>query len=241
MSQRTSPKATTPCRPLICKDRFSPNGRSAFTRSYYSCLEKSCQFLFPRTAGVANHKMKVQQNISRRQFRSPYSLDHRSDGSSAHDCAGLVKGCERNRQEAGVFHIVNACHSDIVRNGNAQVRQCPQKARRCEIVCTNDAFGTELLQNFFNLGLVLRVDAANLRATFELCIGHRLPIAGDSRIDCRRGPRSAEKNDTAVFASDQVLGNDISRPPVIDADQVVAAPFWIRDQICLLYTSPSPR
>ena len=118
MSHRTSPttSARAPAAGVIpsCKDRFSKGCRPLVRGRHGSSTAVRCQH--GRAAGVAHHQAEVQQDVPRGQFRAAQPLEHGADRDRAHVRAGLVDGCQRHRQQAGVLYVVNADHPDVARD-----------------------------------------------------------------------------------------------------------------------------
>jgi hypothetical protein len=67
---------------------------------------------------------------------------------------------ERDRKQAGVFHVINSSHSNLFRHGDSQFVERFQKMCRRKVIGANEPIGVELIQDFFDPSLVLGLDPA---------------------------------------------------------------------------------
>ena len=186
---------------------------------------------FAGSAGVPDNEVEVQQNVARRKFRIPQPLQHRRDSCHAHSGAGLMNGGQRNRQEAGVFDVIDAHHTDFVRHADAEFIQSFQQVRRREIVRANETIRTDFVESGFDLYLVVRLDAADVGLKLRVGSEDSLAITGNACIYRRSGTGTAQKNQPAAAAPQQVRGDRITGSTIVDSNQIVRAAIRICHQV----------
>src|SRR4030095_16577302 len=86
-------------------DTLTNQRKRSNVRVYGRRSTNTCQFFLPRTAGLANDQMKVQQNIPGWEFRITEAIEHGAYGNRADARARLVNRRQRYRQKAGVLHV----------------------------------------------------------------------------------------------------------------------------------------
>src|SRR5436305_12773060 len=78
---------------------------------------KACCGLY-RAAGLSNHQRAVKQDVARGQVRAIDAVEHGCERGFPDGAARLADGGERNRQQTGIAHVIDADDADILRNAN---------------------------------------------------------------------------------------------------------------------------
>lgn len=184
--------------------------------------------------------MEVEQNIACGESRLTKPLQHCVDSDSAHGSARLMNRGQGNREQAGVFHVVDSGHPDFGRHTNAQVVQRLEEPRSREVVRTDDTIRTRAAQHLSDVLLVVRLNSEHCGFKSRLCLGDRFTIAGNAGINSGRGSGAANEDNSPASAAEQMRRNRVSGTAVVDSNQIVTAAFGIGKQVAIQQNDGDP-
>jgi hypothetical protein len=184
-------------------------------------------------ARSADHKVEVKQNIARGEFRLAKPLQHCVDRDSAYRSARLMNRGKGNREQAGVFHVVDSGHPDFCGHTNAQVGKRLEKPSGCEVVRTDDTIRTRAAQHLPDALLIVRLNSEHRGFKSSLSLGDRFTISDNTGIDSGRRSGAANEDYSPASAAKKMRCNGVTGAPVVDSNQIVTAALGIWKQVAV--------
>ncbi|MGA8872787.1 MAG: hypothetical protein WB460_16695, partial [Candidatus Acidiferrales bacterium] len=127
-----------------------------------------------------------------------------------------------DRQQTGVFHIVDSHDANIVGDTSAKQDESVHQIPSSEIVGTNKSIWSISSQDGPDQFCVGRVtDADHIASRFAGLRLQCLAIPGNASVYRRCGIGSREEGDSLGSCPNQVLGGQVSSSTVIDTDQII--------------------
>ena len=211
--------------------------------SKYLASGPGCQSVFrgPHESRTTRWKLRRISRAGRLCWRS--LLQHRVDRNCAHRRAGLVDCGERNREQAGVFDIVDADHLRIFPGTLTpqSVRNCLQQTRGGEIVRTDDAVRSQTAQHFLHAFLGHPARFGTRRVHGPACapaIASRYPAIRASTVGADPGqPMKITRQHPRRMRCD-VTAYPARR--FVDSHKIVTAALGIRDEVPVQRTRAMP-